>query len=259
MSRINPNTLFIGQQQKFLPSCQSTNDIMSQLLQEGNLLEGQLVWTLHQTAGRGQRGNSWEAAAGQNLTFSILLKPSFLKASEQFALSTATALALKKGLDSFLPQSSPILLKWPNDLFVGDKKLGGILIENQLRKSHLEAAVVGVGINVNQRGFEHDRATSLSIITQQEHELPAVLEKILHCLEQYYLMLKARQYTVLRKQYHQALYASGKWGVYEDLRGNTPKMFNGKIRGVDLLGRLCIEKQSGDIDAFAMKEVKMVY
>ena len=260
MNRINPNSLFLGKKNRYLPTCQSTNDIVSQELAAiPPAPEGFLAWTGEQTAGRGQRGNSWEAAPGQNLTFSLLLKPQFLKASEQFLLSMAVSLGLRDMLRQHLPATAEIKVKWPNDLFADGEKIAGILIESQLRGTMLGEAIVGIGLNVNQRHFAHPNALSMHTVSGHVFELPALLERLMVDLEQRYLQLKSHQYTQLRQSYHQCLYAHEQWRVFEDLRKPSPALFNGKIRGVDPLGRLCIEEQAGNVEAFSMKEVGFVH
>ncbi len=152
--KIPANTNFIGKKFIYLPSCHSTNDIAAELLP--HLDEGTVVIAAHQTNGRGQRGNSWEAEAGANLTFSIVLKPNFLPASQQFYFNMAVALGIIRGLRYFFEgnrsnssdKSDQLKLKWSNDIYFQDFKLGGVLIENTIESTNLKNSVVGIGINM---------------------------------------------------------------------------------------------------------------
>ena len=145
--KIYPKTLFCGQIRQYLPSCQSTNDEASALLVKDNAPEGLVVVTDNQMAGRGQRGNVWLAQPGQNLTFSLILKPSFLTATEQFWLNIAVSLGVYDALQPLI--GVKLRVKWPNDMYAGSKKLGGMLIENTLHGYHIAASVVGIGLNIN--------------------------------------------------------------------------------------------------------------
>ena len=157
MYKIYPKTLFVGQIIQYLPSCQSTNDEASALIAQADPVEGTIVVTDHQMAGRGQRGNQWEAQAGQNLTCSLVLKPTFLSANEQFWLNIAISLGIYDGLQPLLGEA--LRIKWPNDIYVGDQKAGGILVENILQGYSMAWSVVGLGINVNQSDFCSSTAT----------------------------------------------------------------------------------------------------
>jgi len=187
--KIYPKTLFIGQIIQYLPSCQSTNDEASALIAQSNPNEGFLIVTDNQMAGRGQRGNQWEAKSGQNLTFSLILKPSFLNATEQFWLNMAISLGI---YDTLLPLVGDRLrIKWPNDIYVDTQKLGGILIENTLHGYSIAWSVVGIGLNINQTEFTYPTATSL----QQQaplpdaYDLPGLLSRLCETLEKRYLQL----------------------------------------------------------------------
>ena len=148
MYKIYPKTLFVGQNIIYLPTCQSTNNEALQFLADGTAYEGDMVVTDGQTQGRGQRGNQWIAQSGQNLTFSLVLQPTFLLASEQFWLNMAVSLAVYDSLSPFIPAG--LRIKWPNDIYVNDRKMGGILIENALQGYNLAHSVVGIGLNINQ-------------------------------------------------------------------------------------------------------------
>ncbi|WP_338871155.1 biotin--[acetyl-CoA-carboxylase] ligase [Spirosoma sp. SC4-14] len=253
MYKIYPKTLFIGQIVKYLPSCQSTNDEASTLIAEGDPTEGTLVVTDNQTAGRGQRGNVWEAKSAQNLTFSLILKPSFLSATEQFWLNMAISLGIYDTLSSLI--GSDLRIKWPNDIYVGNRKLGGILIENILHGYSIAWSVAGIGLNINQTEFTYPTATSL----QQEaplpenYDLPGILSSLSEKIEARYLQLRANQRENVKVNYLQTLYRYQQEATFES-NGET---FRGSIAGVDALGRLAIAV-GGELRYFGFKEVSFV-
>src|SRR3569832_312153 len=143
-------TLFIGQNAIYVKSLASTNSYASDLLRQIELSEGSLIYTFEQEKGRGQRGNSWESEPNKNLTLSLVLHPRFLHPFQQFLLTKITSLAvadLMAEVLAFANKSHKIHIKWPNDIYVDDKKIAGILIENYLRENTIQHSVIGVGIN----------------------------------------------------------------------------------------------------------------
>ena len=191
-------TLFLGKTLDYLPSCHSTNDLASEAIRAGGALEGAVFITDFQTAGRGQHGSSWESRPGENFTLSLLLKPTFLTLSRQFALSQAIALGVRDYLASYLPDVS---IKWPNDLYLTNKKMGGILIENKLQGSRIQHAVVGIGLNINQTTFGDLRASSLALSTGRRFDLAEELPKLLLAIEPFYLRLRAGDTDFIQQQY----------------------------------------------------------
>ncbi|PQA58836.1 biotin--[acetyl-CoA-carboxylase] ligase [Siphonobacter curvatus] len=248
MYKSYPKTDFLGQKIIYLPSCHSTNDLAADYLRE-EAPEGLLIITDEQTAGRGQRGSSWIANVGENLTFSFILKPTFLQAPQQFRLSIAVAL----GVHDFLAQllGEGVRIKWPNDLYYRDQKLTGILIENSLMGSTLTGAVVGIGVNINQLQFSVPTATSVRQITGREFHLENLLSQLCMTLETRYLQLKNGDYLHQRQEYLDRLYRYQTWHTYQDTTGNV---FAGKISGIADNGQLEVETESG-IRYFGLKEI----
>ncbi len=250
MYKIQPKTAFVGQIYKYLPSCQSTNDEASALLASASPIEGSLVTTDQQTAGRGQRGNRWESHAAENLTFSILLKPDFLAPGEQFWLTIAISLGVYDTLRPLLGES--IRIKWPNDIYVCNQKLGGILIENTIQRTQLAWSVVGIGLNVNQTEFTYPAATSL----QQQaplpdgYDRPGLLALLCETIEKRYLQLRTGQRDVLKASYLSVLYHYRQ----EHTFSTNGQPFRGTITGIDATGRLAIET-GGEVRYFDFKEV----
>jgi BirA family transcriptional regulator, biotin operon repressor / biotin---[acetyl-CoA-carboxylase] ligase len=248
MHKILAKTLFIGKQLIYLPSCHSTNDVAGEMVASGLLHDGGIVITSNQTAGKGQRGNSWESAPQTNITMSVVLKPVFLPVAQQFALNMVVSLAL---YDLLRPYSAAVSIKWPNDLLIERKKVAGILIENSIRGTQLGWSVIGIGLNVNQTSFSHPNAGSLRLVTQQQLNLQDLLEQLALHLEKYYFQLKSGKIELLRTNYCRQLYLI-----------NTPTQFtlpdgqrlNGSIRDVSPDGRLQVETASG-MQSFLFKEL----
>ncbi len=255
-------TLFIGKKIVYLPTCHSTNDIAAELVRNENLPEGTIVITDAQTAGRGQRGARWVTTHGHNLTFSLVLRPTFLVASEQFLLSQAMALGVKRFVSGFTEE---VYIKWPNDLYVNDLKIGGILIENVWQGARMTHAVVGIGLNINQTDFESNpfsktssaswRATSLRLETGQMFELAVQLPYLLHCLEQAYLYLRAGQYEQIRNDYQAVLLGYGEKRLFR----KNGEVFEGLVAGVTAAGRLCIQHSDETRQEYDIREVEWLW
>ena len=251
---ISPATLFTGRQLLWLPACASTNTEAQQLLRENRASEGCTVITDDQFAGRGQRGNTWLAAPGENLTLSVVWLPTFLAATQQFLLSQAVALAVLDWARTLLGTAATLHLKWPNDVYVADKKLGGILIENTLSGSTLQASIVGIGLNVNQLEFSVPTATSLALLTGRQFRREALTAALLESLERRYLQLRAGQVGALRRTYEAALYRRGEWHPYEV----AGRRVQGRIAGVADDGRLAVEVEGEGLRQFGLQEIRYV-
>lgn len=254
MYKIQPNTLFTGKTLKYLSKCHSTNDIAAEMIQSGiNVFEGTVIITDNQTAGRGQRGNVWEASIGENLTFSVIFKPDFLKASDQFQLNVAVSLGVFDFLSEFIDEN--LSVKWSNDIYYEDKKMGGILIENTLQGYNIGYSVVGIGLNINQMDFGNLRATSLRKISQNplKYDLSEMLSKLSENLEKNYLKIKQGDYKSLKNRYLANMYRFKEYHYFK----RNGQMFTGQIIGINEIGKLGIETE-GMILYFDFKEVEFV-
>ena len=235
-----------------MPECHSTNSYVLELCQQSSLVpEGTVVITDNQTAGRGQRGNQWMTAAGENFTFSILFKPSFLRMRDQFYLNVFTSLSIydylcEKGCDT-------IRIKWPNDIYIGSKKICGILIENVITGDRFSNVVIGIGLNVNQDTFSMDTATSMHLELGRMFDLSLEFEELLAFIEARYLKLRRDELQAMMMEYLLLMYWRGERHVFSDSNGN----FEGTITGLDESGRLKILTNSGE-NSFAMKEISYV-
>lgn len=249
MYKIPANTLFMGQKLVYVPECHSTNAEALRLLENTSLVsEGTVVITDNQTAGRGQRGNTWESEAGKNLTFSIILKPAFLNPNDQFQLSMAVALGL---YDYLTLQVDGVKIKWPNDMMLGDQKTCGMLIENQISGQHIQSSIVGIGLNVNQESFLLPTATSMAVKKGHSFVLNDALAELLQWIEARYLQLRSR--IDLKEEYVAALYGRGETRSFK--RGE--EIFEGIITGIDSIGMLEVETNKGK-RYFDLKQIQMI-
>ena len=166
----------------------STNNYLREQSAKARLPEGSLVIADFQTAGKGQVGNSWESEAGKNLMFSILLYPDFLPANRQFLISQIASLSVKETLEKY---TDSVTVKWPNDIYWKDRKICGMLIENDLSGQHLYCSVVGIGLNINQEIFRSDapNPVSLTQITGKTYDREDVLVCFLRIFFNYYFLL----------------------------------------------------------------------
>jgi BirA family biotin operon repressor/biotin-[acetyl-CoA-carboxylase] ligase len=223
----------------FLPKCHSTNDSAIEMFERGVIGDGALVITNEQVAGRGQRGNAWQTDPGQNLTFSFVIVPNGLRPGQVFLLNILTSLAIKKTCHEIIAHD--VKIKWPNDIYVGNKKIGGILIENSIQGNAIMQATVGIGLNVNQKHFpDLLHATSISMLTGQAYDLNQVLNRLVRHLNINFKALQYGQHDRLGKEYVDAIYWKDELHFF---RSET--VFKGSIQGIDEAGRLIIQTNEG--------------
>ena len=213
-----------------------------------------VVWAECQSAGRGQRGHTWHSNEGVNLTFSTVLKPTFLAAVEQFMLSEVVALSL---VDALAEYGVECRIKWTNDIYAGDKKIAGVLIEQSLAGDTIARTVVGIGLNVNQREFPADLPNPTSIVVERgaECERREVLECFLKHLEKWYSRLERGEREVIESAYNYRLYRRDEFHAYALPSGER---FEAAIRGVRATGHLVLEHRDGSFGEYAFKEVEFV-
>lgn len=244
-------TLFVGHNLLKFSWLSSTNDYCWELLSDKSIPDGTVVWTPLQTQGKGQRGKLWLSEEGKSLPFSIIFKPK-VNVSEQFFLNKAVALGVCEGIASLGVESK---IKWPNDIYIEDKKVAGILIENSLRGSLLQEVVVGVGVNLNQEEFAKDLlcAVSLKQALQQAFDLEFVLEEFCYYIEKRYMQFKAGHFEKIDAEYHSLLYRYQQMQTFQV--GN--ERFEAQILAVDKTGKIKLLHQ-GQTALYAMGEVEFV-
>lgn len=252
------------------------SDKSSEKVLERTLFDGTLIITDNQTAGKGQAGNTWDANPNENITLSLILKPHFLDANEQFWLNMVVALGIfdfvsSKIKDNILDDldNNSVKIKWSNDIFIDDKKVSGILIQNILSGKNIIYSIIGIGLNINQLHFNIPTATSLLLATNASASASAnasvdatantynvcvCVEELLSCLEKRYFQLKENKKALIKFEYLQNMYRYQEKAMFEDVEGT----FEGEIIGVDEIGKLCIKKNN-KLHYYHFKEVKFCY
>ena len=205
-----------------------------------------VVWADYQTAGRGCGTNTWESERGKNLTFSILIHPTQIAASQQFHISMAVSLAICEALGQYIGDLS---IKWPNDIYWRNGKICGMLIENTLKGNTIKDSIIGVGLNVNQRTFHSNAPNPVSLwqIAGQETDREQLLKDILRCLEHYL-------YQDIKAQYCSMLYRRKGFHPYVDKDG----AFMAEMVDVEDDGHLLLRDDSGNDRHYAFKEVQFI-
>lgn len=219
----------------------------------------------YQSAGRGQTGNTWESARGQNLLFSILVHPTSLLASQLFIISEAIALSLSESVTECLSSDAANLdkeldvkVKWPNDIYINDSKVAGILIETELQGQYVKRAIIGVGLNVNQLRFESDAPNPVSLrqLSGHTYERSFILSSIMGRFKQYYTQVLAGTYAPIHAAYRQALYRGETQTLWPFQDQNGP--FMAGIAHVEPDGHLVLLDSTGRQRRYAFKEVSFI-
>lgn len=236
-----------------LKETDSTNNHLRELLSREKLPEFTVITTEFQSSGKGQRGNSWESEEGKNLLFSVLLKPHFVPARSQFLISQISSLAVKESLEQFADGFS---IKWPNDIYWNEKKISGMLIENDLAGMMLSESIPGIGVNINQDTFISNAPNPVSLknITGETHDCGDVLASMLHLLFHYYELLQRGETEAISKRYHDSLFRREGFHLYADNNGQ----FSARIVRIEPDGRLILCTESGEERGYLFKEVHCV-
>lgn len=246
--------LFVGQNLVTIKEVDSTNTFLKTLLSNSKPLpEGTVIMAESQYAGRGQQQNKWHSEPGKNLTFSILLNPSFLPITDQFDLNRIVSLGVFDALEPYL--GDKLKIKWPNDIYYDNRKLGGILIETHVQGSQIKNAIIGIGLNINQESFDPGagNAVSLKQILHRDYDLRTILSEICGHIEAYYLNLKAGKFSFVRNTYLTRLY----WlNEVKRFRSND-RVFEGIIRNVKDEGLLVVES-SQVMQEFSLKQIEFL-
>lgn len=239
----------------------STNAYLLEKKMLGEDIANTVVMARHQTRGRGMGSNSWNSEPGKNLLFSIALDVPFIRAENQFVISQAVAVAIAESLEMVTKKpiinKGDIKIKWPNDIYFGDKKLAGILIQNSLSGVMMQNTVIGVGININQIVFDEKipNPISLKIITGEEYDVLSLLYSVSFAIKDYVMKLSDSGWVEkVNDAYINKLYRYGEWAYYE-FEGEVKLMI---MRGFDKFGRLMLSDAEGRSLVCDVKEVKFV-
>jgi BirA family biotin operon repressor/biotin-[acetyl-CoA-carboxylase] ligase len=234
-----------------LQQVESTNNYATGLVHAGLAQSGTAVFAHHQSKGKGQRNKEWLSEQGKNIALSIIFKPPTLSLSQSFLLSMATAVAVHRFFSQYAGSETKV--KWPNDLYWRDRKAGGILIENIVKGSKWEWAIVGIGININQTTFGDldTKVVSLKQITGKDYEPLQLAKELCSHLEQTYNLLRKLRAEIYA-QYRNNLY---KLNETVRLKHNS-RVFDAVIRDVSTLGELIVETATEE--RFNVGEVEWV-
>ena len=234
-----------------ISSTQSTNGC----LKKRGLPHGLCVWADFQTAGRGQGINRWESAPGENLLFSLLMHPDKIAPDRQFILTEIVTTALHRVLQPFV--SEPISIKWPNDIYAGDCKLCGILIENTLLGNRWDSAIIGIGLNVNQTLFLSDAPNPVSLkkLTGTDHDRHSLLAQLVDSILGRYSTYSILGRDALHSEYMSLLYRRDGFHPYETALGER---FTARIGSIDDMGLLTLITRDGSPRTFMFKEVRYI-
>lgn len=238
-----------------LPEVDSTNSWLAR--NAASIAETTLVAAREQTAGRGQRGNTWEAEPGANLTFSVLWRPASFDPARQFAISEAFALAIADTLADLYGIEARV--KWPNDIYVGDRKLCGILIEHAVIGRRIERTIAGAGININQTVFRSPAPNPVSVaqITGRKHPLPEALEAVAAAIDRRFAAIEAEdQREALHTEFMSRMWrADGRPYPFREPGGEP---FDAVIEGVEPDGILLLRDTAGRLRRYAFKQAEFL-
>jgi BirA family biotin operon repressor/biotin-[acetyl-CoA-carboxylase] ligase len=245
--------MIIGSNIIFKENLPSTNSYAAEILRGKKVQEGTIFQTNFQSAGRGQMGNGWESEDGKNLLISIILFPTIIKPADQFIISMSVSL----GICDFLQRHHAVSsVKWPNDIYVGNDKIAGILIENSVMGDEIENCVAGIGLNINQIVFVSDapNPVSLKSLMGTDFNLSDCLKQLASDLDKRYKQILSEQFDLIRSEYISKLYRLNKWASFVGHDG----IFDGRILTVRDNGRLVIERNTGGSSEFSFKEVEFI-
>ena len=234
----------------FFEELDSTNDTAREPCYD----HGDVIVAERQRCGRGQRGNAWSSAAGQNLTLSVVLRPDFLPAASQFSLLQCVALSVT---DMLASSGLDARIKWTNDIYIGDGKLAGILMEQSLRGGYMDRCVAGIGMNVNQTEFEPwiPNPVSLALETGRRYDRTQLLESLCRSMEERFGQLRKGSLGEISDDYHALLYRRGQESLFELPSGQR---LRARVLGVRPGGELMLETAGGQVREFLFGQIKFV-
>lgn len=235
-----------------LNSVDSTNNYVSNVLKHEKLEEGSIIFTLDQTAGKGQANNSWVSKPNENILMSLILYPNFIEITNQFRISKAISLGIISYCNEY---TGDISIKWPNDIYHKNRKIAGILIENSLKGRLIERSIIGIGLNLNQEQFSSNapNATSIKNITKSNFIIKDEIIKLREHISLYYNKLQLNPEQVDR-EYLENMFRFGKIHQYKV----DEKTIEGKILGVNEFGHLQLETNQYEIKEFDLKEIEFI-
>jgi BirA family transcriptional regulator, biotin operon repressor / biotin---[acetyl-CoA-carboxylase] ligase len=244
------NTISVGKVFFHFSELVSTNEHANNLLSKSNPIEGTVISADFQTKGRGQVGSKWESESGQNVLMSVINYPQFLELQAAFYLNKVVSLAV---LDLLKPFVEGVSIKWPNDIYIGSRKVAGILIQNAVQSGKIQHSIVGIGLNINQLKFSEGlpKATALAIATGRSYDLSDIRTQLWKHLSNRLTQLKNLQFAELDRAYLQSLYQVDEKKPYQRKDG---ALFEGIIKNVLPNGHLVVTVE-GREELFDIKEI----
>ncbi len=239
-----------------LNSLDSTNKYLQDFLLQEKAEEGFIVWAKEQTAGRGHGKNHWESEPGKNLTFSLLLRPVYIPPENQFLLTQIISLAIVDLVKEILPEEK-ITIKWPNDIYIRDKKVAGILIQNFIKGQIIDYSIAGIGLNVNQEHFFSDAPNPVSLIhfIQNPLVLADLLDKLLTHIKRIYEQSASVLFReAINKRYLSQLFRFRHPAIFKE----KGLQFQAAILGIGEFGQLILQLENGIEKKYSFKEVEFV-
>lgn len=248
----------------YIKQTYSTSTLLRELYTE-ELPHLYTIRTDFQTAGRGQAGNSWESEEGKNLLFSALLRYNNIRATEQWRLSMLVAVALWEVLANYLPQEQ-LSIKWPNDIYFGDKKLVGILIENSLAGQYVGYSIAGIGLNINQTEWRSNAPNPISMkqITGQEYKAEELMNEWVHAMANW----EAQSTEAIQKTYLLHLYRREGWHTYVERKVSVAPTaiaqsgiegaFLAMFAGITPQGELILRTTNNEEKTYHFKQIRFV-
>lgn len=232
---------------------ESTNDKAIEICRKEEIADNKVIVAHYQTNGKGQKGNKWESRDSENLTFSIITHPTFIEPQNQFLLNMAVSLSIKDYIQSL--EILGVKIKWPNDIYVNDSKIAGVLIENFIMGRSINDSIIGIGLNINQTKFSDDipNPVSLKSITGKSYNLA-------DCLDSFLVFFCKRYDSIINgsndifSDYMKSLYRMGEKRNYK----YNDEIFAGTIVGVTEYGLIKIQKESGEVQEFDFKEIQYI-
>jgi BirA family transcriptional regulator, biotin operon repressor / biotin---[acetyl-CoA-carboxylase] ligase len=243
----------LGSKLLYFENLPSTNSQAALLMKKESLPEGTIIYTNYQSAGRGYSENTWESEEGKNLLISIVLKPSFIKAFDQFYISMTISLGICDFLTRYIPSCS---IKWPNDIYIDNDKIAGILIESAIISGQIEYSIAGIGLNINQEKFISSAPNPVSLrqISGSSYDLETSLKILCSDIDKRYEQLKTGETEKLKNEYLSRLYRLKKWSEFRDADG----VFTGRILSIGDYGSLQVELRDNEIREYAFKEIEFI-
>ena len=236
-----------------LDAISSTNDYLKKKYKLSSCKEGDVIWTKEQTKGKGQRENRWISQKGKSLTVSFYKEFDQLIASNSFILNAIVSLSIVNTLKKI--GLKEVRIKWPNDIMAGNKKIGGVLIENFIKSKFICSSIIGIGLNINEENLQDlPNATSLFLETNEKIKLKKILNILIQELFKSFNLLNDKQNNILN------MYLSSLWklNIITNFKQKN-KLFKAKVKGISLLGNLILEMSDGSISDFNGNEIKMIY